>query len=509
MVLSLNTRLGTSAVANVMSAGPKRLQGAIRSIHYLRSQTGSFGNRLQSHGKKIAGIRSFHATNSNLIDFDPYKTLGVDKSASKQDIKKAYYKLVKQFHPDVNKEEGAEKKFHKIQESYELLNDKDKRAQFDTYGANFDSNPFAGGGGGSSGGNPFGGGAGGNPFGGMGFDFEDLFKQAFNGGRSGGGGGRSGFVTEHIGDDIEILRSIKFKDSIFGKKIKINYKAVDSCNTCHGSGMKSGKQKSTCPTCHGSGHSTHIIGGFHMSSTCSTCGGAGVTINKSDQCGSCKGHGVEETPKTTEIELPAGIKDGTRLRVPGMGDAPMVPKDPFNSIRKGDLIIRVSVESDKVFKRFNNKLVVNQDILMTTAALGGEIIVPTIDGENIKIKIRLGVQNGYTVSIPNKGVPINRNVNNRDDMEIVLNVKTVQPTTPIQKALLEALADTFNDKNAKRSEHGDSLNLNETASKESTNQVYNDEHHDEDGNLHPSKLKKIGNMLSKFFNFEKKDQSNH
>lgn len=463
--------------------------------------------------KGFSGKRYFHASNRSLIDFDPYKTLGVDKSASKQDIKKAYYKLVKQYHPDVNKEEGAEKKFHKIQESYELLNDKDKRAQFDTYGQNFDSNPF--GGGGSGGGNPFAGGGnpfggGGNPFGGMGFDFEDLFKQAFNGGRSGGGGGR-GFVTEHIGDDIEILRSINFKDSVFGKKIKINYKAVDSCNTCHGSGLKTGKQKSTCPSCHGTGHSTHIIGGFHMSSTCSTCGGAGVTINKGDQCGSCKGHGVEEVPKSTEIDLPAGIKDGTRLRVPGMGDAPMVPKDPFNSIRKGDLIIRVSVESDKVFKRSNNKLVINQDILMTTAALGGEIVVPTIDGENVKIKIRPGVQNGYKVSIPNKGVPINRNINNRDDMDIILNVKTVQPNTPIQKALLEALADTFNDKNAKRSEHVDNLNLNDTSDKGfgSDNAMDNDNHHDENGNLHPSKLQKIGNMLSKFFNFDKKDHSNH
>lgn len=497
--VTINNRLVKSGLVHTKAAVRNITTGGNKSCHSC-TQTRSFHQVRASTNANTK--RYFHSSNRNLIDFDPYKTLGVDKNASKQDIKKAYYKLVKQYHPDVNKEEGAEKKFHKIQESYELLNDKDKRAQFDSYGPNFDSNPFAGGGGGSSGGNPFAGG--GNPFGGMGFDFEDLFKQAFNGGRS--GGGRSGFVTEHIGDDIEILRSIKFKDSVFGKKIKINYKAVDSCNTCHGSGLKTGKQKSTCPSCHGTGHSTHIIGGFHMSSTCSTCGGAGVTINKKDECGSCKGHGVEEVPKTTEIDLPAGIRDGTRLRVPGMGDAPMVPKDPFNSIRKGDLIIRVSVESDKVFKRSNNKLVINQDVLMTTAALGGEIVVPTIDGENIKIKIRLGVQNGYKVSIPNKGVPINRNVNNRDDMEVILNVKTVQPTTPIQKALLEALADTFNDNNAKRSEHSEHLNLNENADKDSHGKDTNGEvYNDDNGNLHPSKLRKIGNMLSKFFNFDKKD----
>lgn len=439
--------------------------------------------------------RPFHSSRNVLINFDPYQTLGVDKSASAKDIKKAYYQLVKKYHPDVNKEKDAEKRFHKIQESYELLSDKEKRTQYDQFGASaFDSNgnanPFAGG-------NPFGGSHGGNPFGGMGFDFEDLFKQAFTGGAGGGRGGGQ-FVTEHVGDNIEVLKTIGFKESIFGTKVDINYKAVDSCNTCKGSGLKKGKKKSTCGTCHGTGQSTHILGGFHMSSTCNSCHGSGVTISSGDQCNSCKGNGVEEVPKSTTIDLPCGIADGTRLRIPGAGDAPFVTKDPYNQIRNGDLIIRVHVSKDPVFTRSNNKIIVNQDILMTTAALGGEVVVPTIDGQNIKLKLRPGVQNGKTLTIPEKGVPINRNIQNRGDMEVRLNVKTLIPQTPIQSALLEALADAFDDKNAKRTDAHWKLDLNENENE--VNETLDEK------DLHPSKLNRIGKFLGNFFNMKEGDK---
>jgi len=437
-------------------------------------------------------FRGFQTSNKLLIDFDPYKVLGVEKSADQKDIKKAYYQLVKKYHPDVNKEPDAEKRFHKIQESYELLSDKEKRSQYDQFGANaFDSNgnanPFAGGNP-FGGGNPFARGASGNPFGGMGFDFEDLFKEAFAGGARQGGGRQSGFVTEHVGDNIEVLKSISFKEAIFGTKVTINYKAVDTCHTCSGNGLKKGKKKTTCPTCHGTGQATHVIGGFHMSSTCNTCGGTGVTIPVADQCGTCRGHGVEEVPKSSTVDLPCGITDGSRLRIPGAGDAPFVTKDPYNRTRNGDLIVRVSVKSDPKFSRHNNNIVVNQEILMTTAALGGEILVPTIDGQNIKLKIRPGVQNGRTLTIPEKGVPINRNINNRGDLEVVLKVKTLIPETPIQTALLEALADSYNDKNAKRTDAHWKLDVDDKV----------DETVDEK-DLHPSNLNRIGKFLSKFF----------
>ena len=441
--------------------------------------------------------RSFHGSFPTRIDFDPYQTLGVQKSSSPQEIKKAYYQLVKKYHPDVNKEKDAEKKFHKIQESYELLSDKEKRAQYDQYGsAAFDehgnANPFAGGNPfGRQGGDPFGG----NPFGGMGFDFEDLFKQAFTGG--GARSGRSSFVTEHVGDNVEVLKTISFKDSIFGARVKVNYRAVDSCGSCKGSGLKQGKKKSTCPTCHGTGQSTHILGGFHMTSTCNTCQGSGVTIAAGDSCSSCGGRGVEEVPKSTTVELPCGISDGARLRMPGAGDAPFVTKDSYNQTRNGDLIIRVHVTQDPTFSRRNNSIVVNKEILMTTAALGGEIVVPTIDGPSVKMKIRPGVQSGRNLTIPNKGVPINRNVNNRGDMEVVLNVKTLRAESPVQTALLEALADAFNDTDARRTDAHWKLDLDESDVKEAQ------QSHDKD---HPSKLNRIGKFLGRFFNM-KNDQN--
>lgn len=445
--------------------------------------------------------RHFHSSIRTQIDFDPYKTLGVDNKATASDIKKAYYQLVKKYHPDVNKEKDSESRFHKIQESYELLSDKEKRSQYDQFGAaGFDSNgnanPFAGGGnpfGGSHSGNPFGG-AQGNPFSGMGFDFEDLFKQAFNGGTRRGAGGQSSFVTEHVGDNIEVLKSISFKEAIFGTKVDINYKAVDSCGTCLGTGLKQGKKKNTCATCHGTGQSTHVIGGFHMASTCTACNGSGVTIDKKDECSACHGNGVEEVPKSTTIDLPCGIADGTRLRVPGGGDAPFIARDPYNQTRNGDLIVRVHVQKDPVFERSKNNIIVKKDILMTTAALGGEIVVPTVDGQKIKLKVRPGVQSGRKLTVPEKGVPINRNMNNRGDMDVLLNVKTLVPETPVQTALLEALADAFDDKNAKRTHADWKVDAEDDVSAPTEALDEND--------LHPSKLQRIGKMLGKFFNLK-------
>lgn len=455
--------------------------------------------------------RSFHSSRVIAIDFDPYKTLGVEKSADDKQIKKAYYDLVKKYHPDVNKEKDAEKRFHKIQESYELLRDKEKRAQYDRFGAaafdaNGNANPYAGQGGNpfaGQGGNPFGGFGGsaqGNPFSGMRFDFEDLFREAFAGGRgsSGGRGGGRTYVTEHVGDNIEVLKSIPFKDSIFGTKLTINYKAVDSCTSCSGSGLKSGAKKKTCPTCHGTGQTTHIMGGFHMSSTCPSCQGSGVNIAKEDECGTCHGHGVQEIPKSQTVEIPPGVSDGSRIRIPGAGDSPLVTKDAYNQLVNGDLIIRINVQKDPVFTRNKNDLVITKEIMMTTAALGGEIVVPTLDGQQIKLKIRPGVQNGRKLTIPEKGVPINRNMNNRGNLEVVLNVKTLIPETPTQKALLEALADTFNDKNARRTDSDWSLDIEDDKDGK-VNETF------DENDLHPSKLKRIGKVLGKFFNLEQND----
>lgn len=178
----------------------------------------------------------------------------------------------------------------------------------------------------------------------------------------------------------------------------------------------------------------------------------------------------------------------------------MVTKDEYNQVHNGDLIVRVSVQKDPVFKREKNDLVVNQEILMTTAALGGEIVVPTLDGQKIKLKIRPGVQSGRRLTIPERGVPINRNMNDRGNLDVVLNVRTLVPENPTQTALLEALADAFNDKLANRTDADWQSELEDSLNNEKYQEV-------DEKDLHPSKLARIGKVLGKFFNFDADKQN--
>lgn len=412
--------------------------------------------RLCARLARTPRVRPFHALRPALLD-DPYKTLGVGQLALALEIKKAYYKLAKQFHPDVNKDEGAETRFHNIQEAYEVLLDSDKKAQYDQFGAAaFDQNGGGGGGFGGGGfgaggfhsGNPFGQGAG-SPFGNI--NFEDIFGSAFGGG-AGGARGRPQPRT-YVGDNVEIMKTILFRDAVFGTKIQVNYSALEECGTCHGSGLKKGKNKSTCKQCGGLGQTVHYMqGGFQMASTCGGCGGSGVQIASSDACGTCRGHGATQLQQNNTIDLPPGLTDGAKLRVPGAGDAPEIARDAEIRTTRGDLIVRVRVTPDKRFSVLGNDIVHTLEVPMTTAALGGLIAVPTVDGDaNIHIKIPSGTQPGRVISVPQRGMPIGRSLLNRGDMKVVVNVRTLRPETATQTALLEALADTFDDALARRS----------------------------------------------------------
>lgn len=415
-----------------------------------KARNGTF-NYTKTTFKCLEQRRCFHSSIIAKID-DPYKVLGVDKGASSSEIKKAYYKLAKKYHPDVNQEEGAEKKFHSLQEAYDILSDPEKKQQYDQFGSAAFNQGGAGGPGGHpyGGGNPFagfggfGGGQAGNPFGDI--NFEDLFGGFARSARRGGG------VQHFQGEDIEILKTIPFKDAIFGSKVTVNYNALVECGTCHGTGMKEGKKKSTCRVCNGTGSQTHVIhGGFHMASTCKACGGTGVQVRPEDECRSCHGEGVKTQLKQTEISLPAGIKDGSRLRVANAGDAPHMTKSSSYKLSNGDLIIRVRVQPDPVFKRDGADLICNVDIPMTTAALGGTVEVPTIEGQKLRIKVSSGSQPGKIVEIPDRGVPRNDSPNApRGLLKVKLNVKVMRPMNATQTALLEAVADAFGDTTAKR-----------------------------------------------------------
>ncbi|GMM34806.1 Mdj1 protein [Saccharomycopsis crataegensis] len=414
------------------------------------------------HRLSPSSCRQFHSSSSQLKVTDPYKTLGVDKGASTSQIKKAYYKLAKKYHPDVNKEEGAEGKFHDVQDAYEILSDSDKKAQYDQFGSStFDQNgnfnphagnPFAGFGGfgGGAGAGGAGGAQGGNPFGD--FNFEDLFGAAFRGGngRGGANGGRS-YVTEYVGNNIEVAKTVSLKDAVFGKHLNVTYSALDNCGTCSGSGLKQGKEKSTCGTCHGTGQRVQYMqGGFQMASTCNKCGGTGTVISRDAACGTCHGEGVKQVNKSTEVDLPPGISDGVRVKISGEGDAPAVTKSANVRTYKGDLIIRIRIQQDPAFTVAGKDLIHKIKIPFTTAILGGTVEVPTVDGAVLRLKVPAGTNNNKVITVPSKGIPRSGDVNRRGDMQVHFDVSIPKAQNDTQVAILEALADSFGDSTATR-----------------------------------------------------------
>lgn len=405
--------------------------------------------------------RPFHSTRMQSAMKDPYKVIGVDRNASASEIKKAYYKLAKQFHPDINKEKGADEKFQDIQAAYELLSDESKKQQYDQFGsAAFDQNGGSSGFGGSSGGadgpyNPFGnfggfgfgGGAGGQA---QGFSFEDLFGQAFGGG-AGNRRSRSGGMPIYKGDDVEISTTVTLEDVARGVAKEVQYSTLDDCGTCHGSGLKAGKSKKVCPSCNGSGTTVHVVqGGFQMASTCSTCSGTGVIIPRSSQCGTCHAQGVVNNTKKTVIDIPAGVSDGLRLRLSNEGDSPAIASDSNVQKIKGDLYIRIKVRPHNMFQRDRSDLLHTVDIPMTTAALGGKIEVPTLLKGKIRLNIPQATQSGMVITVPEEGLPMAERKGKRGDYKVTVKVKIIKPTTATQTALLEALADSFNDTTARR-----------------------------------------------------------
>ncbi|KAG5362107.1 DnaJ-like protein 1 [Yarrowia sp. C11] len=394
---------------------------------------------------------------------DPYKALGVESNATAKEIKKSYYQLAKKFHPDVNKEEGAKKKFEEVQKAYELLSNEEERKKYDTFGpAAFGEggqpghgfgggNPFAGGG------NPFAGfggaGFGGGGFGGQGINLDDLFSAAF-GGQQGGRGGfgrQQPYVQEYEGNDIQLNVEISLEDVARGVSKDLKYQAVTSCTTCDGSGMKKDAKKTTCSACGGTGARVHVVnGGFQMSTTCEVCRGSGEQIPKDGECGSCHSNGVVRETRETSINIPPGVDNGTILRVSGMGDAPEAQAGPTVRLHNGDLLVRIHVKPSKTFVRQRSDLVYKQEIPMTTAALGGTVLIPTLLGGKLRIKVPAGTQPGAQIAIPEQGLPKGRN--GFGDLKVIYDVKIAAPTDKTQTAVLETLADLTHDESARRSD---------------------------------------------------------
>ncbi len=354
---------------------------------------------------------------------DFYEILGVNRDASDDEIKKAYRKLAMKYHPDRNPDNpSAEEKFKEAKEAYEILSDGQKRAAYDQYGhAGVD--PQAGMGGGAG----FGGGGFADAFGGI---FDEIF-----GGR-GGGGGRSNIYR---GADLRYNLEITLEQAAHGTETKIRIPTMEECDVCHGSGAKAGTQPKTCPTCNGSGQVRLQQGFFSIQQTCHKCHGTGRFI--ADPCKSCGGAGRIKQHKTLAVKIPAGVDEGDRIRLAGEGE------HGVNGGPPGDLYVQIHLKQHAVFQRDHNDLHCEMPISFTTAALGGEIEIPTLDGA-AAIKIPPETQSGRVFRLRGKGIKGVRSHTHGDLMCHVV-VETPVNLTDRQKELLRELEDSSKDDSAK------------------------------------------------------------
>jgi molecular chaperone DnaJ len=355
---------------------------------------------------------------------DLYKVLGVSKKASDDEIKKAYRKLAREYHPDRNPDDAAaEEKFKEVQGAYDTLSDPEKRKEYDSGGAfaGFGGNPFGGGGGGS----PFGGGGGG----GFTADLGDIFSMF---GRGGGGRGRA---QQQQGRDLETEVRLSFDQAVGGTQLSVTVPKAERCATCHGSGAKPGTSPITCPRCGGRGVDAQSQGFFSISQPCPQCGGAGEIIE--DPCPTCAGSGLTRQNKRYKINIPAGVKDGSRIRLAGKGEPGPRGGPP------GDLFVTTRVTPSPVFKRLDGgNLEVTVPITVAEALRGATIEVPTLEGTK-KIKVPAGTTHGTIQRLRGEGAP-KRKGSGRGDIRYRLEIDIPQKLTDEQKEAAEKLAETLN-----------------------------------------------------------------
>ena len=349
---------------------------------------------------------------------DYYDVLGASKGASAEELKKAYRTKAKELHPDRNTDNpNAEAQFKEINEAYHVLKDADKKAAYDRYGhAAFEGGRGPGGGGGGNG-----------DFGASFSDvFEDLFGDFMGRGGQGAQGGRRSRAQR--GSDLRYNLRVSLEESFKGVQKTITVPSAVACDVCSGTGAEGGAEPVTCPTCSGMGKVRAQQGFFTVERTCPTCAGAGQTIK--NPCKSCGGAGRTEKERSLSVNIPAGVETGTRIRLSGEGEAGM------RGGPTGDLYIFIETREHAIFKRDGVNLFITIPVSMITAALGGEVEVPTIDGGKSRVKVPAGTQAGKQLRLRGKGMPALRG-GGAGDMLIELAVETPVNLTAKQKELLE------------------------------------------------------------------------
>ena len=383
--------------------------------------------------------------NKDWLEKDFYATLGVSKDASADELKKKYRTLARENHPDKNPGDAkAEARFKEVSEAYDVLSDPAKRKEYDEARTLFAGGGFPGGGGGYGG---FPGGGGGGYAGGQyNVNVEDLFGDGgggfgdFLGGlfNRGGGGGRS--RQPRRGQDLESELTLSFDDSLDGVTVPLRLSSDAPCSVCNGTGAKTGTVPRVCPTCDGTGQTSRNAGGFAFAEPCPSCRGRGLFVD--DPCTSCQGSGRGLSTRTVQARIPAGVKDGSRIRLKGKG-GPGERGGPA-----GDLFVTVHVRSHPVFGRKANNVTVTVPVTFTEAALGSQIAVPTPRGGSVTVKIPAGTSNGRTFRVRGKGIRGKDGKNG--DLLVTVDVAVPQNMSAEAREALQAYADLTQDEDPRK-----------------------------------------------------------
>jgi molecular chaperone DnaJ len=354
---------------------------------------------------------------------DLYRVLGVDKKASQDEIKKAYRKLARQYHPDRNPDDAsAEARFKEISAAYDVLGDPDKRKDYDRQG----TNPFAGA-------NPFGGGGAGGSY--EAGSFSDILSNLFGGGRAGGGGAGRGTPQPERGRDLEAEVRLSFQQAVDGAQVSLSVPTSSMCATCHGTGAKPGTTPKVCPRCQGRGVESQGQGLFSISQPCSMCGGSGAIIE--EPCPTCHGNGAVRTVKSYKVNIPAGVREGSRVRLAGKGEPGRRGGPP------GDLYVITHVDPSPVFKRKGDHLEVEVPLTIPEALRGAEVEVPTLSGSK-RLRVKPGTKPGTVQRLRGEGPPKLSDKKHRGDIHYRFVLDVPDKLTREQEVAVDALSKVMN-----------------------------------------------------------------